>query len=53
MREILVGLSERGRLLIISFIERGENIRIISARLATPAERKNHEENPMGGLGHE
>ena len=28
VREILVGVSERGRLLIISFTERGENIRI-------------------------
>jgi uncharacterized DUF497 family protein len=49
VREILVGMSEQGRLLIISFTERGENIRIISARVATPTERKNHEDNPMGG----
>jgi uncharacterized DUF497 family protein len=46
-REILVGVSERNRLLVISFTERGETIRIISARVATPAERKNHEDNPM------
>jgi uncharacterized protein len=46
-REILVGVSDRNRLLIISFTERGESIRIISARVATPSERKRHEDNPM------
>jgi uncharacterized protein len=51
MREILVGHSERDRLLIVSFTERGENIRIISARVASAGERQNHEENPMGGWG--
>lgn len=50
-REILVGYSERGRLLIVSFTERPPNLRIISARVATPAERRNHEENRMGGRG--
>jgi uncharacterized DUF497 family protein len=48
-REILVGFSERGRLLIVSFTERPPNIRIISVRVATPAERRNHEDNPPGG----
>lgn len=48
-REILVGYSEQGRLLIVSFTERPPNIRVISARVATPAERRNHEDNPMGG----
>lgn len=52
-REILVGYSERGRLLVVSFTERPPNVRIISARVATPAERRNHEENPMGGPGRE
>mgnify|MGYP002785061355 CR=1 FL=1 len=52
-REILIGYSEKGRLLIVSFTERGEAIRIISARKATRSERKNHEENRMGGHGHE
>lgn len=52
-REILVGSSERGRLLVVSFSERPPNLRIISARVATPAERRNHEENPMGGRGRE
>jgi uncharacterized DUF497 family protein len=53
VREIIIGLSERGRLLVVSFTERNECIRIISARTATPRERHNHEENPMGGSGHE
>ena len=48
-REILVGYSERGRLVIVSFTERPPNLRIISARVASPTERRNHEENPMGG----
>lgn len=45
--------SERGRLLVISYTERAPNVRIISARVASPAERRNHEENPMGGWGNE
>ena len=49
-REILVGYSERARLLVVSFTERPPNLRIISARVASPAERSNHENNPMGGL---
>lgn len=52
-REILVGFSDRGRLLVVSFTERPPNLRIISARAAKPNERRNHEENPLGGLGHE
>src|SRR5256885_14452545 len=53
VREILAGYSERGRLLIVSFTERPPNIRIISARVATPAERRNHEDNPMRGRDRE
>jgi uncharacterized DUF497 family protein len=52
-REIIVGYSERGRLLIVSFTERPPNLRVISARVASPAERRNHEDNPMGGRNHE
>jgi uncharacterized DUF497 family protein len=52
-REIIVGQSERNRLLVVSFTERGENVRIISARAATTRERKNHEDNPMGGWANE
>lgn len=48
-RELLVGWSERGRLLIVSFTERPPRLRIISARAANLAERRNHEEHPMEG----
>lgn len=45
-REILVGSSTYGRLLVVSFTERTYNsTRIISARTATPRERKSHEES--------
>ena len=52
-REILLGTSEKGRLLVVSFTERSQNVRIISARVAITAERRNHEENPMGGWSRE
>jgi uncharacterized DUF497 family protein len=42
-RLISVGYSSRGRLLVVSHVERGETIRIISARLATAHERRRHE----------
>jgi uncharacterized DUF497 family protein len=47
-REILLGCSERNRLLVISFTERDQKLRIISARVATAGERRNHENNPLG-----
>ncbi len=43
-RFILVGQSNRQRLLIIAFTERSGRIRIINARLLTEAERKQYEE---------
>jgi uncharacterized DUF497 family protein len=46
IREIIVGDSVSGRLVLVSFTERGRDvIRIISARVATRNERKSHEEN--------
>lgn len=43
-REIIIGYSQRNRLLLVSFVERVVNvIRIISARLATKKERKDYE----------
>jgi len=46
LREILIGHSIRGRVLLVSFTERGQNrARIISARVATRHERKAYEEN--------
>ncbi len=49
VREIIVGHSDKNRLVVVSFTERGEAVRIISARVATPQERTDYEENPMGG----
>lgn len=44
-REIIIGYSLSNRLLIVCFTERGESIRIISARKATKKERQDYEEN--------
>jgi uncharacterized DUF497 family protein len=38
-----LGLSHRNRLLVISYTERGESIRIISARRASRSEQKYYE----------
>jgi uncharacterized DUF497 family protein len=43
-RYITFGVSIRGRLLVVAHTERGEVIRIISARRATRGERKIYEE---------
>ena len=43
-RFIDIGESDRGRILVISYTERGRNIRLISARLASSAERIKYEE---------
>jgi uncharacterized DUF497 family protein len=44
-REIIIGHSARQRLLLVSFTEREDVIRIISARKATKNERKDYEES--------
>ncbi len=43
-RLITVGYSTRGRLLVVCHGERGVATRLISARRATAAERKRHED---------
>jgi uncharacterized DUF497 family protein len=43
-RFVLMGQSERRRLVVVAHVERGDLIRIISARLATRRERKTYEE---------
>jgi uncharacterized DUF497 family protein len=43
-RYVSVGESRRQRILVVVFTERGDNIRIISARVATRRERKDREE---------
>jgi len=44
-REVIIGHSERQRLLVVCFTERNSTIRIISARAATKRERQHYEEN--------
>jgi uncharacterized protein len=43
-REIIIGHSARGQLLLVFFTERGEAIRIFSARRPTKLERNDYEE---------
>ena len=43
-RFVLLGRSDRRRLLVVMFTEHGEAIRLISARRATPRERRRHED---------
>jgi uncharacterized DUF497 family protein len=43
-RFIIMGESRQGRLLMVSYTERGDNIRLISVRELTPAERRQYEQ---------
>lgn len=43
-RFVLIGESVRGRLLVVVHTERGDNLRLISARLATASERRTYEQ---------
>lgn len=43
-RNIIIGQSIQGHLLLVSFTDRGSNIRLISARPATRRERRDYEE---------
>lgn len=43
-RFISIGLSSAGRVLIVAHADRGQSVRIISARKTTPRERKHYEE---------
>lgn len=43
-RYIIVGQSNQNRLLVVSYLERGQTIRLISARDATRREREAYEE---------
>ena len=49
-RFLLLGLSTRGRLLVVAHVERGDSIRLISARRADRRERRTYEEEsqPIG-----
>ena len=44
-RFLTVGMSAAGQLLIVAHADRERSIRIVSAREATPRERKHYEEN--------
>ena len=50
-RLITVGYSARGRLLVVSHVERSGAARLISARRASLRERKRHEEEAPGAEG--
>ncbi len=43
-RYVDIGTSDKGRLLVVSYTERGTKIRIISCRKATSKERRRYEE---------
>jgi len=45
VRMVQIGISHKNRLLVVVHTERGDNIRIISARKATKKERNNYESN--------
>jgi len=49
-RFVTIGASHTGRLVVVVHTDRGDNIRIISARLATSQERKTYEQGkgPFG-----
>jgi len=44
-RMVQIGISHKNRPLVVIYTERGDNIRIISARRATKKERNNYESN--------
>ncbi len=43
-RFLLLGLSDQDKLLVVAHVERGDDTRIINARLATRRERTKYEE---------
>ena len=44
-RFIILGMSHKGKLLVVVHTERGDSIRLISARRASRRERQSHEES--------
>ncbi|MDM8522205.1 BrnT family toxin [Desulfococcaceae bacterium HSG8] len=44
-RFLIIGTSHKNRVIVVSYTERGDKIRLISARKATRNERKQYEEN--------
>lgn len=45
-RYLSMGRSSLNRILVVSYIERHERIRIVSARIASPKERRQYESEP-------
>lgn len=43
-RFVIVGMTSAGRLVVVVHTDRGESVRLITARIATPAERRRHEQ---------
>lgn len=43
-RFVLVGMTSAGRLVVVVHTDRGESLRLITARIATSAERRRHEQ---------
>ena len=48
-REILIGHSAQGRLLLVAFTDRHGKIRLVSARKVTRSERRGYEESQQEG----
>ena len=48
-RSLIIGYSAQNRLLFVSYTERGNTVRLISARLATKREREKHERETYFG----
>jgi uncharacterized DUF497 family protein len=44
-RYLVLGMSSKGRLVVVAFVERPPRTRIITARLATRRERQDYEED--------
>jgi len=44
-RFIIIGISERGRILVVAHTDDGETVRIISAREPTRGEKESYEES--------
>ncbi len=47
-REILIGHSAQGRLILVAFADRRGRLRLISAREVTRRERRDYEESQQG-----
>jgi uncharacterized protein len=45
LREVIIGHSLKHRLILVCFTVRATRVRLISARKATPLERKDYEKN--------